>query len=133
MPGSRARRRRESEPAAEPDGQELPERAAGTSYAGAAEAVEDEHDQEDEYEEEDRRGHGRRSAAPRPPQPSAAGGIYRAIAFLRASWAELHRVQWPDRHQVTQATAVVLGFVAVAGVYLGLADLVAKSIVEAIL
>jgi preprotein translocase subunit SecE len=57
----------------------------------------------------------------------------RAIGFLRASWAELQRVQWPDRRQVFQATAVVLGFVAIAGVYLGLADLVAKEIVEFIL
>ncbi len=57
----------------------------------------------------------------------------RAIAFLRASWAELQRVQWPDRRQVTQATAVVLGFVAVAGLYLGAADWVAQKIVNFIL
>ncbi len=57
----------------------------------------------------------------------------RAIAFLRASWAELQRVQWPDRPQVTQATAVVLGFVVVAGVYLGAADWVAQKIVNFIL
>ncbi len=57
----------------------------------------------------------------------------RAVAFLRASWAELQRVQWPNRAQTTQATAVVLGFVAVAGVYFGIADYVAKEIVEAIL
>jgi preprotein translocase subunit SecE len=57
----------------------------------------------------------------------------RVISFLRASWAELQRVQWPDRRQVAQATAVVLGFVAVAGLYLGLADFVAKEIVEYIL
>jgi preprotein translocase subunit SecE len=57
----------------------------------------------------------------------------RAVGFIRASWAELQRVQWPDRRQVTQATAVVLGFVAVAGAYLGLADYVAKEIVEFIL
>jgi preprotein translocase subunit SecE len=57
----------------------------------------------------------------------------RAIAFLRASWAELQRVQWPDRRQVFQATAVVLGFVAIAGAYLGLADYVAKEIVDFIL
>ena len=49
-------------------------------------------------------------------------GGNRAIGFLRASWAELQRVQWPDRRQVTQATAVVLGFVAIAGVFLGVAD-----------
>jgi preprotein translocase subunit SecE len=57
----------------------------------------------------------------------------RALAFLRASWAELQRVQWPDRRQVTQATTVVLGFVAVAGLYLGAADWVAQKIVNFIL
>jgi preprotein translocase SecE subunit len=57
----------------------------------------------------------------------------RAIAFLRASWAELQRVQWPDRRQVSQATAVVLGFVAVAGAYLGAADWAAQKIVNFIL
>jgi preprotein translocase subunit SecE len=69
------------------------------------------------------------------PRPSGAPlrGGNRAIGFLGASWAELQRVQWPDRRQVTQATAVVLGFVAIAGAYLGLADYVAKEIVEFIL
>ncbi len=68
-------------------------------------------------------------------RPSGAPlrGGNRAIGFLRASWAELQRVQWPDRRQVTQATAVVLGFVAIAGVYLGVADTVAKEIVEFVL
>jgi preprotein translocase SecE subunit len=60
-------------------------------------------------------------------------GGNRVIGFLRASWAELQRVQWPDRRAVTQATAVVLGFVAVAGAYLGLADFVAKEFVEIII
>ena len=57
----------------------------------------------------------------------------RAISFLRASWAELQRVQWPNRTQVTQATAVVLGFVAIAGAYLGAADWLAQKIVNLIL
>lgn len=57
----------------------------------------------------------------------------RAIAFLRASWAELQRVQWPDRPHVTQATTVVIGFLVVAGVYLGAADWVAQKIVNFIL
>jgi preprotein translocase subunit SecE len=72
----------------------------------------------------------RPSARPAAPRQHLPG---RAMAFLRASWAELQRVQWPDRAQVTQATAVVLGFVAVAGIYFGVADYVAKEIVEAIL
>jgi preprotein translocase subunit SecE len=45
----------------------------------------------------------------------------------------LQRVQWPDRRQVAQATAVVLGFVAIAGAYLGLADAVAQRIVDLII
>jgi preprotein translocase SecE subunit len=80
-------------------------------------------------------GGGRGGGDAHPERPSGAplrpGN--RAISFVRASWAELQRVQWPDRRQVTQATAVVLGFVAIAGAYLGLADFVAKEIVEFIL
>jgi preprotein translocase SecE subunit len=86
---------------------------------------------------------GRGTGGGRPPgavvaegeRPSGAPlrGGNRVIGFLRASWAELQRVQWPDRRQVTQATAVVLGFVAIAGAYLGAADFVANEIVEFIL
>lgn len=57
----------------------------------------------------------------------------RVFAFFRASWAELQRVEWPDRRQVGQATAVVLGFVVVAGAFLGLADVVAQKIVDLII
>jgi len=60
-------------------------------------------------------------------------GGSRFVNFLRACWAELQRVQWPDRRQVAQATAVVLGFVAIAGAYLGLADAVAQRIVDFII
>jgi len=76
---------------------------------------------------------GQRGATPQQASGAPIRGGNRAIGFLRASWAELQRVQWPDRRQVTQATAVVIGFVAIAGVYLGVADTVAKEIVEFIL
>jgi preprotein translocase subunit SecE len=78
---------------------------------------------------------GGRAGAPAPARVSGAPlhGGNRVAGFLAASWAELQRVQWPDRRQVTQATAVVIGFVAIAGAYLGLADFVAKEIVEIIL
>jgi preprotein translocase subunit SecE len=64
--------------------------------------------------------------------PTKPGGS-RLLHFLRACWAELQRVDWPDRRQVGQATAVVLGFVVVAGAFLGLADVVAQRIVDLIL
>ena len=38
-----------------------------------------------------------------------------------------------DRRQVGQATAVVLGFVVIAGAYLGLLDALWKPLVDAIL
>jgi preprotein translocase subunit SecE len=72
----------------------------------------------------------RRETAPGAPTRKGGG---RFIGFLRASWAELQRVQWPDRRQVAQATGVVIGFVIVAGLYLGVADWVAKQIVNAII
>jgi len=74
-----------------------------------------------------------RRRAAGPGEPAAGRGGNRLIGFLRASWAELQRVQWPDRRQVGQATAVVLGFVVIAGAYLGLADRIAQQIVDFII
>jgi preprotein translocase SecE subunit len=62
-----------------------------------------------------------------------AGIVSRLVNFLQGSWRELQRVQWPDRRQVVQATGVVIGFVIVAGAYLGLADLVATKLMKFIL
>lgn len=66
------------------------------------------------------------------PKARKRGGIH-VVGFVKACWAELQRVQWPDRKQVGQATAVVLGFVVIAGAFLGLADVVAQRIVNLIL
>jgi preprotein translocase subunit SecE len=88
---------------------------------------------EDQLQELPRSADGRRAATPEQASGAPVRGGNRVIGFLRASWAELQRVQWPDRRQVFQATAVVMGFVAIAGVYLGVADTVAKEIVEFIL
>jgi preprotein translocase subunit SecE len=60
-------------------------------------------------------------------------GAGRVVHFLQGSWRELQRVQWPDRRQVMQATGVVIGFVIVAGAFLGLADFVAGKVVTLIL
>jgi len=57
----------------------------------------------------------------------------RVITFLGHCVDELRRVQWPNRRQVGQATAVVLGFVVIAGGYLGLLDSLWKPLIEAIL
>jgi preprotein translocase SecE subunit len=57
----------------------------------------------------------------------------RVLSFLASCWAELKRVQWPDRPTVLQATAVVLIFVAVAAAYLGALDAVFGRLVKAVL
>src|ERR1700755_1693548 len=48
-------------------------------------------------------------------QSRARGGV---IGFLLSCWAELKKVQWPDRETLVQATAVTVIFVAVAAAYI---------------
>jgi preprotein translocase subunit SecE len=57
----------------------------------------------------------------------------RLVAFLVAVWAELKRVQWPDRRQLTQLTGVVLFFVIIVGAYLGALDAIFSKLIEQIL
>jgi preprotein translocase SecE subunit len=64
---------------------------------------------------------------------SHRGNRGRLLTFLGHVIDELRRVQWPDRRQVGQGTLVTLGFVVVAGSYLGLLDAIWKPLVEAIL
>jgi preprotein translocase SecE subunit len=57
----------------------------------------------------------------------------RVAAFLVAVWAELQRVQWPDRKTLITLTGVVLGFVLIAGGYLGALDAIVSRLIQAIL
>ncbi len=71
---------------------------------------------------EDRKRQEREQLARRQKQAAAErqrGGV---IGFLSSCWAELKRVQWPDRDTLVQATAVTIIFVAVAATYLGALD-----------
>jgi preprotein translocase SecE subunit len=56
-----------------------------------------------------------------------------AVAFLASSWAELKRVQWPDRDTLLQATAVTLIFVIIAALYLGVLDLAFNWVVQRVI
>jgi preprotein translocase subunit SecE len=47
------------------------------------------------------------------------GGV---IGFFQSCWAELKKVQWPDRDTLVQASAVTIIFVAVMAAYLGALD-----------
>jgi preprotein translocase subunit SecE len=57
----------------------------------------------------------------------------RVLGFLAAVWAELNRVQWPNRQQLTSLTGITLVFVLVVGGYLGLLDAIFSKLVSAIL
>jgi preprotein translocase SecE subunit len=112
----------ETEPA-DPLGQALPDvTEARRAEAGPEPRVPAESRREREPEHHE-------AHAPRPRK----GLFGRAADFLRASWNELRRVQWPDRRQVGQGTAVVLGFVIVAGAYLGLLDAIWNPVIQYII
>jgi preprotein translocase SecE subunit len=65
------------------------------------------------------------------PAPERRRG--RVLGFFISCWAELKRVQWPDRETLIQASAVTLLFIAVLGAYLGALDAVFNKVVQAIL
>jgi preprotein translocase SecE subunit len=58
------------------------------------------------------------------------GGV---LGFFASCWAELKKVQWPDRDTLVQATAVTIIFVAVAATYLGVLDAAFNFLVKQIL
>ena len=60
-------------------------------------------------------------------------GGSRLVQFLKSVVAELRRVQWPDRQATTTLTGVVLGFVLIAGGYLGLLDAIFSRLVDLII
>src|SRR3954469_21671574 len=140
MAGNRQRRGRGSEPDLEAEGRDEalrgetePADPLGQALPDVTEARRAEAGPEPRIpmdpEPEHREPEHREAHAPRPRK----GLFGRAADFLRASWNELRRVQWPDRRQVGQGAAVVLGFVIVAGAYLGLLDAIWNPIIQKIL
>ena len=91
------------------------------------------YDEHDDFGPEDGGSGGRRRASSTAVSAPRERSGSRLVHFLQGSWRELQRVQWPDRRQVMQATGVVIGFVIVAGVFLGVADFVATKVVKLIL
>ena len=52
------------------------------------------------------------------------------LGFLLSCWAELKRVQWPDRDTLVQASAVTFIFVAVMAAYLGGLDAIFNWLIQ---
>jgi preprotein translocase SecE subunit len=72
----------------------------------------------------------KRREAPTQPTERQRG---RVIAFFISCWAELKRVQWPDRDTLIQASTVTLVFIAVAAAYLGALDALFNFLVQRLL
>ena len=53
--------------------------------------------------------------------------------FVRESWAELKKVEWPSRAQVVQGTIVVIIACVIVGTYLYAADQIFKPFVRNVL
>jgi preprotein translocase SecE subunit len=58
------------------------------------------------------------------------GGV---TGFIASCWAELKRVQWPDRDTLVQASTVTLVFVAVMAAYLGALDAIFNFLIKRII
>ena len=72
----------------------------------------------------------KRRKAPTEPQERKRGAV---TGFIASCWAELKRVQWPDRETLIQASAVTVLFIAIAAAYLGALDAFFNWLVQRIL
>ena len=128
-----------------PDGAPDPHLAVGAppEEVGRSDAVlEDEPELDDELEDYDPEDEeqpldGDDAYAPRgrrgEPDAETDGKRPRVIQFLLNSWAELQRVEWPKRQQLITLTWVVIGFVIIAGGFLGLLDAIFQQLIQALL
>lgn len=57
----------------------------------------------------------------------------RVTGFIASCFAELKRVQWPDRETLIQASAITLIFIAAMAAYLGVLDAIFNFLVQRIL
>ena len=64
------------------------------------------------------------------PIPPSGGQRVGARRFIRESWAELRKVQWPTRQQVASGTLVVGVVTAVLAGYISAVDQVAVRLVR---
>jgi preprotein translocase SecE subunit len=116
--------------------EELPAPAPSRADVGApAEAAPDrisrkERRREEKEREQRRKESEKRRQAAAQPQERQRGAV---TGFLVSCWAELKRVQWPDRDTLVQASAVTLVFIAIAAAYLGALDAAFNFLVQRLL
>jgi preprotein translocase subunit SecE len=79
-----------------------------------------------------------RPGAPQPVEAAAAGPAGTLApapsgGFIRSSWSELQKVEWPNRNQVIQGTIVVIIACAIVGAYLWGVDQILRPFVRDVL
>src|SRR5262249_39699032 len=84
--------------------------------------------------ERERRARAKESADRRAPKAPTAerkrGGVF---GFFASCWAELKKVQWPDRQTLVQASGVTILFLRIAPAYLGALDSIFNYLVQHLL
>jgi preprotein translocase SecE subunit len=123
---------------AEGDGAALPEapapsRADVGKPEGPEEPKESRRERKRREREEARAKEERRKAREKRPAEPTERQRGPVTGFIASCWAELKRVQWPDRETLIQASAVTILFVAVMAAYLGALDAVFNELVQLII
>ena len=115
-------------PTPQPEAPELPAPAPSRADVGTPEAPEEPRESRRERRRREKQERSRererelqksKAASAAAKQEKRRGGV---IGFLASCWAELKKVQWPDRETLVQASAVTIVFVAVLAAYLGALD-----------
>ena len=65
-----------------------------------------------------------------PAGPTGAESLQRTTNFLQETIVELKKTTWPSKQEAWRLTAVVIGVIAVLGVYMGTLDFVLTKLVD---
>ncbi|BFH65469.1 MULTISPECIES: preprotein translocase subunit SecE [Paenibacillus] len=60
-------------------------------------------------------------------------GFKSLFSFFSESWAELKKVRWPNRKELTNYTLIVLGTIAFVTIYFWVLDIGISAVIEAII
>lgn len=60
-------------------------------------------------------------------------GFKSLFSFFSESWAELKKVRWPNRKELTNYTMVVIGTILVVTIYFWVLDIGISAVIERII
>lgn len=60
-------------------------------------------------------------------------GFKSLFSFFSESWAELKKVRWPNRKELTNYTLVVIGTILVVTIYFWVLDIGISAVIERII